>query len=55
MAAIEDIEDIAGGENGGEGQGIEVDSVPIRNIRGKLVPKLGAGSRANRCLIDNLR
>lgn len=53
MAAIEDIEDIAGGENGGEG--IEVDSVPIRNKRGKLVPKLGAGSRANRSLIDNLR
>ena len=53
MTAIEDIEDIAGGENGGENIG--VDSVPIRNKRGKLVPKLGAGSRINQSLMDNLR
>ena len=53
MSAIEDIEDIVGSENGGES--LEVDSVPIRTKGRKLVPKLGAGSRANQSLIDNLR
>ena len=52
MASIEDIEDIAGGERGVES--LEVDLVPVRK-RGKLVPKLGAGSRANQSLMDNLK
>ena len=52
--AIDDIEDIASGENGLDSQ--DGDSVHIRNKnKGKLVPRLGPGSRANQSMIDNIR
>ena len=52
--AIDDIEDIANGENGTDS--LDGDSVHIRNKnKGKLVPKLGPGSRTNQTMIDNIR